>query len=144
MNLGILFSILAAVSWGIVYVLEQKVLATMSVLRAFFYYSFLSLVVVMPVIYFFDREALTFIDFKRGPLKILIIAFIAGLCAEVLILSSVQRVGATLASLFEILYPLFTVFFAYHLLKQPVHWLTLVGGIIMVAGAMLVIYVNRL
>jgi drug/metabolite transporter (DMT)-like permease len=60
--------------------------------------------------------------------------------AEVFILKSIQGVGATTASLFEISYPLFTTLFAFYILRQPLHWTTFLGGLFMILGAGIILY----
>jgi len=63
--------------------------------------------------------------------------------ANYFILLSVQLVGATFASMFEITFPLFVAIFAFYILRQPIHWMTIIGGVLIISGSMLVIYVNK-
>jgi drug/metabolite transporter (DMT)-like permease len=142
MFLGVVFSILAAISWGLVYVLDQKILLNFSVIKLLFYTSAIYIVLMLPVV-LLSRKSETHIssaDYPvlQTPYFWILIGFT--LLAEVFILKSVQGVGATTASLFEISYPLFTALFAFYILRQPLHWATLLGGLFMILGAGIILY----
>lgn len=143
--IGILLSLLAAMSWGLAYVLEQKVLLDFSVLKFLFYKSALFLVIIVPIVFFSQKIDLKIsaLDFKvlAQPFFLLLIAI--NLTADFLILKSIQTVGAATAAIFEVIYPIFTVIFAYFILQNPINWLTGVGAAIMIIGSALVIYANN-
>lgn len=144
--IGILLSLLAATSWGLAYVLEQKILVDFSVFKFLFYKSALFLIIIMPLVFFSQKIDLKIstLDFKiiTQPFFLFLIAI--NLTADFLILKSIQTVGAATAAIFEVVYPIFTVIFAYFILQQSIHWLTGVGAAIMIIGSALVIYANSL
>ena len=145
MTQGILLAIGAAATWGLVYVLEQRVLGEFSVMKFLFFESIFILGVSFISILFFEKinSLTTSENFKVifAPSFLLLIAIT--FLANYLILLSVQLVGATFASMFEITFPLFVVIFAFYILHQPIHWMTIMGGILIIFGSMLVIYVNQ-
>lgn len=143
---GIFLSIFAAMSWGLAYVLEQKILVDFSVLKFLFYKSAFFLVIIVPIIFFLPRIDLkiSVLDFKilTQPFFLLLIAI--NLIADFLILKSIQTIGAATAAIFEIVYPIFTVLFAYFILQSSIHWLTMIGAITMIIGSAIVIYASNL
>src|SRR3989338_9019549 len=142
---GILLAIGAAATWGLVYVLEQRVLGEFSVMKFLFFESIFILGVSFISILFFEKiDSLTTSEnfkviFAPSFLLLIAITFLA----NYFILLSVQLVGATFASMFEITFPLFVAIFAFYILRQPIHWMTIIGGVLIISGSMLVIYVNK-
>jgi len=146
MAYGIPLAIGAAMTWGLVYVLEERVLGDFSVMKFMFFESLFMLIVSVVSILFFDKIGTLA---TSNTLKVIfapsfVILIIATFLANYLILSSVQLMGATVAAMFEITFPLFVVIFAFFILGQSIHWLTLVGALLILSGSMLVIYVNQL
>ncbi len=146
MTRGILFSLIASASWGLVYVLEQKTLVQFSVAKFIVYQSLFMGVIALAVIFYlpYQETTLSLFDWKVIFRPTFLILMAATFVAEFFVLNSVQVIGAAWATMFEVSYPLFTVFFAYYLLKQPLHWLTLVGAILIICGSGIVIYSNNL
>lgn len=146
MLFGIILSLFAAMSWGLAYVLEQKALLDFSVLKFLFYKSLLFLIVIIPIAFFSERAELklSMSDWTILTRPFFLALIVINLTADFLILKSIQTVGASTAAIFEVIYPLFTVIFAFLILKESIHWLTAVGGIIIVFGSALVIYAGTL
>lgn len=146
MTQGILLAIGAAITWGLVYVLEQRVLGEFSVMKFLFFESIFMLIVSLLSILFFENigSLTTSKNFKVifAPSFLLLIAIT--FLADYLILRSVQLAGATFASVFEVTFPLFVAIFAFFILHQSIHWMTLLGALLIISGSMLVIYVNQL
>ena len=145
MLLGIFLAIGAAMTWGLVFVLEQIFLVEFSVIKFLFFESLFMLGVSVLAILFFERidSLVTPENFKVVFSPSFILLIVATFAANYLILRAVQLSGATFAAMFEITFPLFIAVFAFFLLRQPIHWMTLFGGALIVAGSMLVIYVNQ-
>lgn len=146
MTRGILFAVTAAASWGLVYVLEQKVLMEFSVAKFIVYQSLFLGVVALAIVVLVPHTAgsLSLLDWKVLLHPTFLILMLATFIAEFFILAAVQGIGATNATLFEISFPLFTALFAYWLLNQPLHWLTLFGALLIILGSGIVVYSNKL
>ena len=96
----------------------------------------------------FLRELAADIDqFKLLPVKeqwIISAIMLTTTAGAVLIYLSIHNKNATLASLIEISYPLFVVFFGYVLFKQVhVNLSVVLGGLMILIGASLIIYNNQ-
>ena len=143
---GVLLSISAAISWGLVYVLEQKVLTEFSVAKFLIFESIFIFLIALPLTLYSEDPSsqLSWLDYKVVFAVPFILLMLATFLGNFFILSSVQQIGATTASMLEITFPLFVVIFAFYILRQPIHWLTVIGGILIMLGSALVIYVNRL
>ena len=143
---GILLSICAALSWGLVYVLEQKVLVSFSVSKFLIYESMFIFLVAFPMALFSENpdSRLTMGDVKIIFALPFILLMVATFFGNFFILSSVQKIGATTAAMFEITFPLFVSIFALYILRQPLHWATAAGGLLIMLGSMIIIYFNKL
>ncbi|KKW21674.1 MAG: transport protein [Parcubacteria group bacterium GW2011_GWC2_52_8c] len=143
---GVLLSISAAISWGLVYVLEQKVLTEFSVAKFLIFESIFMFLVALPIALYSENPDSRFsrLDYQVVLTVPFILLMLATFLGNFFILSSVQQIGATVASMIEITFPLFVVIFAFYILRQPIHYLTVIGGILIMLGSALVIYVNRL
>ena len=133
----------AALIWGVHYPLVDFALKRISVFSVLML-TVLPIVLLMPV---FMRDIARDLDAVRGLPGIeqgMIAAIgLTSLLGAVLLYLSIAGKNATLASLIEITYPLFVAFFAYAIFR-PVHVnaSVIVGGLLVMAGAGLIIYNN--
>jgi len=134
----------AAVAWGIHYPLIDFAMKRISI------YGVL-LLGVLPILFLmplFLRELASDVDaFKLLPAKeqwsVLAIS-VTSTAGAILLYFSIDNKNATLASLIEITYPVFVIFFAYLLFKQMhLNLSVIVGGLLIMAGAVIIIINNR-
>ncbi len=145
MNLGVIFALLASVFWGFVYVIDQKILERMPVLK-FLFYEHLLWVVFLTLYMLFAAKGTarlhqSDLTIFKDPYFLILIP--ATFIANILILKSIQNVGATTAVVLEISYPIFVALFSYLLFKQQVNRMTLLGGLLIFAGSAIVLYFNK-
>lgn len=141
-----IFSLAAAVLWGLTYVLNEQILKHISVpssiaIFCFFTsfimigYSFLNHTLEIDIYKIIHSQKLTFL---------IISSIISFALAEIMIGSAIQGKNATLASLIEISYPFFTVLFSYLLFKEIRMSLSIfVGGGLILTGAFLIFYFKQ-
>ena len=134
----------AAIIWGIHYPLIDFAMKRLSVYTVLLI-SVLPVLFLMPV---FIRDLARDVDvFKLLPTNEQWLVAAIGLTSTlgaVLLYLSVSSKNATLASLIEITYPLFVVFFAYIFFRQVhVNTSVILGGLMILLGAGLVIYNNQ-
>ncbi len=134
----------AAIIWGIHYPLIDFAMKRLSVYTVLLI-SVLPVLFLMPV---FIRDLARDVDvFKLLPTNEQWLVAAIGLTSTlgaVLLYLSVNSKNATLASLIEITYPLFVVFFAYIFFRQVhVNTSVILGGLMILLGAGLVIYNNQ-
>lgn len=134
----------AALIWGIHYPLVDFALKRVSVYSVLML-SVLPVLLLMPV---FLRGLARDLDTVRalpGVEQGMIAAIgLTSLLGAVLLYLSIAGKNATLASLIEITYPVFVAFFAYVMFRHVhVNASVIVGGLLVIAGAGLIIYNNQ-
>lgn len=134
----------AAIVWGMHYPLIDFAMKRLSVYSVLLI-SVLPVLLLMPV---FLRELGSDLEtFKLLPTNEQWMVAAIGLTSTlgaVLLYLSVNSKNATLASLIEITYPVFVVFFAYLFFRQVhVNTWVILGGLMILVGAGLIIYNNR-
>lgn len=133
----------AALVWGVHYPLVDFALKRVSLFGVM-------LLTVLPALLlaplFYRELANDFETMKTLPATeqwIIACIGLTSLAGAVLLYLSIASKNATLASLIEITYPVFVVFFSYILFKQlSINASVLLGGIMVIAGAGLIIYNN--
>jgi len=134
----------AALIWGIHYPLVDFALKRVSVFSVLLL-TVLPILLLMPV---FLRDVARDLDTVRtlpGTEQGMIAAIgLTSLLGAVLLYLSIAGKNATLASLIEITYPVFVAFFAYVMFRHiHVNASVVVGGLLVIAGAGLIIYNNQ-
>ena len=139
MTSGFLYAIAAAVTWGLVYAIYQQVLKGFSPFTLVLVNAALTVILLLPIV-IVRRDFLTplfRISTKTWILAIIALALAA--LANFLIYSSIQILGASTASIFEIAYPFFVVLFAYLLFRTSLNIYFFLGAILIFAGSVVII-----
>ena len=139
MTSGIVFAFGAAVAWGLVYVISDKVLENVSPTTLLFVTGILTTALLVPFLLTGHVEFRSVMTSTRPVLALIAVAVILTVIANFFILSSIDRLGATPAALIEIAYPLFTALFAVLLFRTVPSWGLIVGGLLVIAGAAVII-----
>ena len=136
---GILFALAASVTWGLLYAIQQHILGKVSPLTLLTVETVLTALFVLPVVFLKHSEIRTV--FLTDSKTLLAICLVVGLTllANYFILTAINQLNASLASLFEILYPFFVVIFSFLLFGQTISLPSLLGGGLMMVGAYIVI-----
>ena len=137
----------AAIIWGINYAVSGRLLSRgMSPQTLYFLDTVCGGVILALLLTVTGRWEITAQEIRnaRPDLIYLVVVVIATLSAGMLIFLSIQAKNATLASLIEITYPLFTAFFVWVLFRQVTFNLTtLFGALLIFAGVIIVAQANR-
>jgi drug/metabolite transporter (DMT)-like permease len=137
-----IYALSAAVMWGLGYVISEKLLR-IGMTPAFM--MVISNIVMLP----FLIGMTAYMDAGKGQLQLFLSSkemialtlFMGALIigGNLLILTSIQEKNATLASLIEITYPIFTCLFAWIFLKETqVNWAQAAGGVLIFSGVCLI------
>jgi drug/metabolite transporter (DMT)-like permease len=140
---GLLYAIGAAVTWGLVYTIDQKILRGASPFALLFVDSLITALIFLPVL-FFDRSSLASLSGAAAKTWLLIIAslMLAGL-ANFCIFSSIKIIGASYASIFEIAYPFFVVLFSYFAFSALPSLYFLLGAVLIFSGSAIIVFFSR-
>ena len=145
--LWLFYALGAAVIWGVNYAVAGHLLARgMSSQTLFLVDLIFGTTAVTAVITFSGRWSATAAELQnaRPDLAWLVVAVIAVTAAGLLSFMSIEAKNATLASLIEVSYPLFTAFFAWALFRQTtINTATIIGGLLIFAGVLIVARGNR-
>lgn len=138
------YALSASFLWGLGYAISDKLLRV-GLQPAFL--MFLSTLICLPLYFILAAKFnelksgfdLVFNDWKT--LAWLIVMGVTVVGGNFLILMSVSEKNATLASLVEVTYPLFTFLFAWWLLKEvQLGWETAVGGLLIFSGVAVIYF----
>lgn len=133
-NLGLLFALGAAVTWGIIYTVDQKILVQISPMNLLFLNGVITMILTLPF-FLMSKESRHLVSLPSNTIYLVFLSVALGVLAGFFIYSGIRLLGAGMASIFEISYPLFVTLFTLLFLGEsptPYFWL---GSVLMVAGA---------
>ncbi|MBV9159535.1 MAG: DMT family transporter [Candidatus Kaiserbacteria bacterium] len=136
---GFLYAIAAAVTWGLVYTIDQRVLKGLTPLTLLFIDSVLTAILLLPVA-FLQKSTLSTLShtpFKLWGLVILSLALAA--LANFFIYSSIRIMGASTASIFEIVYPFFVALFTALVFGSELNVFFFLGAVLIFLGSAIII-----
>ncbi len=136
--IGLIYALSAAVSWGLVYAIDQKILTKVSPLSLIFIDSVLALIITLPILIFDDGSIKNVLSSGRTNLLLIILGLSIAILANFFIFSAIKTLGASTASIFEIAYPFFVVLFSFLLFGQKTNWYFALGALLMFAGALII------
>ncbi len=139
-NTGLAFAIGAAIVWGLVYVLDQKILTKASPLTLLFLGSLITAIITLPIV-LSNWGSVKLIIFSKGRqiLYLIIATQILATLANFFIFSSIQKLGAPTASMFEITYPFFVAIFTLILFGGSLNAYFWIGALFMFLGGAIII-----
>lgn len=138
MNAGFAFALAAAVTWGLVYAIDQKLLTQTSPIALLFVDALITAAVLIPFIWVERGELRHLLQAGTGTMALLAISALLALLAGWFILAGIQLIGAAEASVIEIAYPFFVVLFSMILYGFEPTLPFIAGGFLIFAGASLI------
>jgi drug/metabolite transporter (DMT)-like permease len=140
MNAGLLYGIGAAVTWGVVYTLDQKILTTTSPMTLLFINSVITAIVMPPVIFIEHDSIKELFSTGKANLVLVGISILLAALANFFIFASIKSIGASSASIIEIAYPLFVVIISFIVFRTLPSIPVLIGGTFIFIGAAIIGY----
>jgi drug/metabolite transporter (DMT)-like permease len=142
----IVLSLVASMLWGLVYVLDEQILRSISVPSSLAI-TFLFAAVASTLLAYYsgnlhkDLEVMVSSDRLLRLVAIQVVVFVV---AELAIGLAISRKDATLSGLVEISYPVFTALFAFLLFKEKeLNLGTMFAAVLILIGISLIYYINR-
>ena len=136
---GFAYAIAAAVIWGLVYAIDQKILTKVSPFALIFIDSLIILLVSIPFIIFNPEPIRILFDSGKENLWLVFISILLGALATFFIFSGIKILGASTASIFEIAYPFFVIFFSFLLFRTNLNMYFFGGAILIFVGSYVII-----
>src|SRR3989344_9414603 len=118
MDIGFLYAIGAAITWGLVYAIDQKILSGVSPLTLLFVDSILAAIIMLPFVFFDHGSIKNLLSASKTTWSLIIISIALATLANFLIFSGIKNLDASTASIIEITYPFFVVLFSYILFRS--------------------------
>ena len=136
---GIAYALAAAITWGMVYVFDQRVLTKISPLNWLFIASLIMVIITFPIA-ILNWESVKNVIFSdnKHVIYFIIGAPILAALAEFFIYSAIQRSGASTAAIFEIAYPFFVAMFALLIFGEKINAYFWLGAVLMFLGAVVI------
>jgi len=138
-NVGFIYAIGAAIIWGLVYVIDQKILHEFSPFAFLFIASLLTTIAMLPFIFWQSNSIKTFLGLGKINLLLIILVVILAICANFLILSGIKSLGSSRASIIEISYPFFVVLFSFIFFRSELNIYFFIGGILIFLGSIMIV-----
>ena len=118
MQIGFFYAIVAAITWGLVYAIDQRILYHPTPLTLLFLHSAVATVLLLPFVLFSTSSSNSeILSIGKLTIGLIILSILLAALADFFILSSIKSSGASIASMIEISYPFFVVFFSYVLFR---------------------------
>ncbi len=136
---GLIYATLAAVTWGLVYTIDQKILTKVSPLSLIFATSLLTVLIALPFVLFDPRPLKILLDSGKLNLGLIFLTVVLTTLANFFIFSGIKILGASTASIFEIAYPFFVILFSFLLYKTSLNFYFVIGSVLIFCGSFIII-----
>lgn len=136
----IIYALLAAILWGLNYSLAEKVLQNISPITLLAIEMFFGAILFFIISYFTHLKA----DFHTllthsNVLILTLVEIVTILFASYFIVKSIYTKDATVASIVEIIYPLFTILFTWLLFSENhLNLSVMIGGSLILVGVVII------
>lgn len=136
---GFIYAIGAALTWGLVYAIDQKILAGVPPMTLLFIDSVIATIVMLPFVFFSNGSIKAVVTSGRVNLALIILSVVLATLANFLIFSGIKNLGAPTASTIEIAYPFFVVLFTYLFFRTAPNIYFFIGGGLIFIGSIIII-----
>ncbi len=137
--MGYFYAIAAAVTWGFVYAIDQKILNKVSPSMLVLINAFFSMAVLLPFVFLKSKNFKEITTLDRPTVNYIILSLIFTLSANLLIYIAIQHLGSSKAAIFEIAYPFFVVIFSIMMFNAQVNGYFVLGALLMFIGSAIII-----
>jgi len=137
--MGYIYAIAAAITWGFVYAIDQKILDKISPSLLMLINSIFSILILLPLFFFQSDEIRTITSLDKPTLKIIAVSLVFTLIANLLIYMAIRYMGSSRAAIFEIAYPFFVVLFSVWMFHTQVNGYFILGAVLLFIGSAIII-----
>lgn len=139
MESGFIYAIGAAITWGLVYAIDQKILSGITPMTLLFIDSILAVIIMLPFVFFSNGSIKEVFVSSKSNWSLIILSVALATLANFFIFSGIKNLDASTASIIEIAYPFFVVLFSYILFRSTPNIYFFLGGILVFAGCAIII-----
>ena len=138
-TLGFIYAIGAAVAWGFVYTLDQKILANTPPLILLFVSFIVGAILLLPAVFMYSDGLASLLMLSKARLILIFVSIAIATFANYLMFASIARVGASYASVFEIAYPFFVFLFSFLIFGTQLNAYVFIGALLIFFGSAIII-----
>ena len=139
MDVGFVYALGAAITWGLLYAIDQGLLEKISPLNLILTKMILAVVLILPFLFFNNQSPLKVFSLPKETLYLVVFAGALAVIANFFIYSSIKSLDAPTASMVEMSYPFFVVLFTYMIFKTTPNTYFFLGGALIFAGSYVII-----
>ena len=139
MEVGFAYAVGAAVTWGLVYAIDQKILSGVAPMTLLFIDSIIAAVIMLPFVFFSNGSIKDVLVSGKTSLPLIVLYIALATLANFLIFSSIKNLNASTASVIEISYPFFVILFSYILFRSVPNFYFFIGGAFVFIGSFFII-----
>lgn len=137
--MGYVYAIAAAVTWGFVYAIDQKILDKVSATSLILMQYLFAILILLPITLYKNDLRKELLSLDKSSTWFLALSFTLSLLASYLIFVAIQKIGSPKAAIFEITYPLFVVLFSAVLFHAQMNLYFLLGAALLFIGSAIII-----
>lgn len=138
-TIGFIYSIAAALAWGLTYTIDQKVLEKVSPITLLLSHALITVIFSIPLFYLEGSTFKSVLYSTKTNFGLILLTALLGAVASFCILSGIKILGASTASIFEIAYPFFVVFLSYLLYRTELATPFYIGAFLIFLGSLIII-----
>ncbi len=139
METGFMYAIGAAVTWGLVYAIDQIILSDVSPMNLLIIDAVISPFIMLPFIFFYSGSIKDALMSGRINWFLVVVCLILGTLANFFIFYGIKNLNASTASIIEIAYPFSVVLFSYILFRSTPNVYFFIGGALIFIGSIVII-----
>jgi drug/metabolite transporter (DMT)-like permease len=136
---GIIFAVLASIAWGMLYIINHKLLISISPILLLALGSLITAIFLLPILLLRIDEIKLFINSGMSNLLLIFIAQLLLIFATLSILYSIKSLGTAPAAIIEISYPFFVIIFSLIWIGGNVKFHFYLGSILIMLGSFLLV-----
>lgn len=137
--MGYFYAVAAAVTWGFVYAIDQKILNKVSATSLLLIHSFFTIIVLLPIWFFYSAGVKENFSLDKSSAWFIAFSLVFTLIANLLIYVAIQHLGSSKATIFEIAYPFFVVIFSIFMFQAHVNGYFVLGALLLFIGSAIII-----
>lgn len=142
LSLGVILALGAAITWGLVYTIDQRILKDVAPSTILFIQAIVSVVALFIYQLFHRADWKSFTAAPKQAIGLLVLTAVLTLGANTMILVSIKHLNAATASLLEITYPLFVILFSLIMFRSHFSLMYLLGAALIMIGAGIIVAVK--
>lgn len=139
MDIGFIYAIGAAILWGLVYTIDQKILYGVSPFIYLFVTSVLVVIIMIPFAFYHNESIKNLFHVSKITWYLFFLSAGLTTLASFFILSGVKNLGASTVSIIEIAYPPFVILFSFIFFRAIPNIYFFIGGTLIFIGSLIII-----